>query len=75
MLDVPLLGWIATIGTILALITLDCSRLCSAMSVYRAVAKLPPAGLNGRRSAQVRHLGGRICLASPSGPGGGREER
>jgi hypothetical protein len=28
MLDVPLLGWIATLGAILALIALDCSRLC-----------------------------------------------
>jgi hypothetical protein len=47
----------------------------SAMSVYRAVATFPPVGLNGRRAAQVRRPGGRICLASASRPGGGREER
>jgi hypothetical protein len=75
MLDVPHLGWIATLGAILALIALDCWRLCFAMSVNRAAATFPPAGLNGRRAAQVRRPGGRICLASASRPGGGREER
>jgi hypothetical protein len=47
----------------------------SAMSVYRAVATLSPAGLNGPRAAQVRRRGGRICLAAASKRGGGREER
>jgi hypothetical protein len=47
----------------------------SAMRVYRAVATFPPAGLNGRRAAQVRRPGGRICLASASRRDGGREER
>jgi hypothetical protein len=47
----------------------------SAMRVYRAAATFPPAGLNGRRAAQVRRPGGRICLASASKRGGGREER
>lgn len=75
MLDVPLLGWIATLGAILALIALDCTRLCFGHERLRAVATFPPAGLNGRRAAQVRRSGGRICLASASRPGGGREER
>jgi hypothetical protein len=47
----------------------------SAMGVYRAAATFPPAGLNGRRAARVRRPGGRICLASGSRRGGGREER
>jgi hypothetical protein len=47
----------------------------SAMRVYRAVATFPPAGLNGRRAAQLRRPGGRICLATASERGGGREER
>jgi hypothetical protein len=50
-------------------------RCASAMSVYQAAATFPPAGLNGRRAVQVRRPGGRICLASASRPGGGREER
>ncbi len=47
----------------------------SAMRVYRAVATFPLVGLNGRRAAQVRRPGGRICLAAASKRGGGREER
>lgn len=51
-------------------------RSCaSALRVYRAAATFPPAGLNGRRAAQARRPGGRICLASASRPGGGRDER
>jgi hypothetical protein len=33
-----------------------------------------PAGLNGRRAAQVRRPGGGICLAGARRQGGGREE-
>ncbi len=49
-------------------------RCASAMEVYRAAATFPLAGVNGWRAAQVRRPGGRICLASASRPGGGRED-
>ena len=49
-------------------------RCASAIEVYRAAATFPLAGVNGWRAAQVRRPGGRICLASASRPGGGRED-
>lgn len=50
-------------------------RSCtSAIEIYRAVATFPPAGLNGRRAAQVRRPGGGMCLAGARRQGGGREE-
>jgi hypothetical protein len=52
------------------------NRTCaSAMEGYPTVGTPPPAGLNGRRAAQVRRRTAGSCLTAARRQGGGREER
>jgi hypothetical protein len=75
MLDVPLLGWIATLGAILALIARDYSRLCFGHERLPGSCNVPACRPERPARRPGPSSGGRICLASASRPGGGREER
>jgi hypothetical protein len=66
MLDVPLLGWIATLGAILALIALDCTRLCFGHERLPGSCNVPacrperPARSAGPSSGRSHLLGLRV---------------